>query len=362
MHFPTKTKKLGLLVGALLLVLPSVLFLLPSKSDAAALTNTYLRPYRLKAAQTAKMRLVFRTTTNAGATGVTVDMDGADSSGKWSASSGSVHAGAMTTDVATCAAELSVTGLPGSLTVTGAASHTITITGVTALSASTTYCVDFTNTDAVTNPTSTGGPSTNGEYHPTIVETGGATDSTTVAVRIIAEDSVVVTATVAPSFNFQFNNTTTDAFGNLSTGGSSTTGKTITLTTNATGGWIVWAKSANGVSKGSLTSVTTSHPITSSSSIGSAAHTLGTNTEDYGLAVTINTNVNNGTLSLDSAYNGAANGVGVLDSQNFRPIASATGTTTGDIINVLERAAINGATPAANDYTDTITFIGAGNF
>jgi hypothetical protein len=307
------------------------------------------------------MRLVFRTTSSeAGATALTVNMNGADGT-TWSASSGSVHSGVMTKDVATCATELSVTGLPGgSLTVTGGGGssdgHTIAITSMTALSASTTYCIDFTNTDAVTLAAAS-------EYHPTVTEVTGGSDLTTVALRTIAEDSIVVTATVPPSFNFQFNNTTTDGFGSLTTAGVSTTGKTITLTTNATSGWVVWAKSAQGATKGSLHSTVASKFITSGSTLGSASHTLGSSVEDYGLATTINTDASNGgTVTLDPAYDGTSTKLGVLDSQNFRPIASANGTTTGDILNVLERASITGATPAANDYTDTITFIGAGNF
>jgi len=205
----------------------------------------------------------------------------------------------------------------------------------------------------VTNPIA-------GEYHPTVTI---GSDSTTIALRIIAEDSIVVIATVPPSFNFAFNNTTADGFGNLVTAGSSTTGKTITLTTNATTGWIVWAKSAQGATKGSLHSAVASKFITSGSALGSASHTLGSNVEDYGLATTINTDAaGGGTVTVDPAYDGSSTKLGVLDSQNFRPIASADGTTTGDILNVLERASITGATPAANDYTDTITFIGAGNF
>ena len=350
MRLPTKTKRFTFGAMALVLVLPLLLVLVVShNAGAATLTNTFVRLNRLKAGQTTSFRLVFRTV-SAGATSVAIDFNGADST-TWTGSSGSVNATQTVTGTAGC--DASATALPGSLTAAGSGS-TVTISNVTALSATTTYCVDLTSSSAVTNATA-------GEYHPTV--TAGS-DSTTVALRTISEDQVVVTATVAPSFNFQFNNTTTDAFGTLSTSGSSTTGKTITLTTNANSGWIVWAKSLNGTTKGSLNSATAgNYKITSSSSLGSASHTLGSSVEDYGLAVTINTDASGGgTVSLDAAYDGTSTKLGVLDSQNFRPIATANGTTTGDIINVLERASITGATPAANDYTDTITFVGAGSF
>jgi hypothetical protein len=118
------------------------------------------------------------------------------------------------------------------------------------------------------------------------------------------------------------------------------------------------------VTKGSLNSAAAgNYKITSSSSIGSASHTLGSSVEDYGLAVTLGTDAaGGGTVAIDAAYDGTSNKIGVLDSQNFRPIATSNGTAGGDIINVLERASIKADTPAANDYTDTITFIGAGNF
>ncbi|MBX4197496.1 hypothetical protein KW801_02995 [Candidatus Saccharibacteria bacterium] len=338
------------MAAALVLMLPSLLFLLPRQTDAATLTNTYVRLNRLKAAQTTSFRLQFRTV-SAGATSLTLDFNGADAT-TWTGSSGSVNA-TQTTNTATCASETGDTALPGSLSASGSGA-VVTISSITALSATTTYCVDLTSSSAVTNATA-------GEYHPVLTV---GSDSTTVALRTIAEDQIVVTATVPPSFNFQFNNTTADAFGNLVTAGSSTSGKTITLTTNANSGWVVWAKSLNGGTKGSLKSVAAgNYFITSGSSLGSASHTLGSSVEDYGLAVTINTDASGGgTVALDAAYDGTSTKLGVLDSQNYRPVASANGTTTGDIINVLERASITGATPAANDYTDTITFIGAGNF
>lgn len=235
------------------------------------------------------------------------------------------------------------------------------------INASTLYCFNWTNSAALTTK---GTATADNSGSVTTQTTGGvASDTGSYATATISEDSIVVTATVAPTFNFAFNNTTADAFGNLSTAAvSTTTGKTITLTTNANGGWIVWAKSANGVSKGSLTSAASGGIITSASALGSVAHNITTGTEDYGLGVTVNTDASGGgTVSLDNAYDGTGTcpstcNVGVLDSQSFRTIASSNGPAAGDIINVFERASINGSTKAANDYTDIITFIGAGNF
>ena len=326
--------------------MPLLLVVVPHV-NGANLTTTYVRLNRLKAGDSTSFRVVFKAATSQ-TQNVTVDFQSA-----WTSASGAVNA-TQSVSSASCASESGATALPGSLTAAGSGT-TVTISNVTALTSGTTYCVDLTSTTAVTNPTA-------GEYSVIVAH---GSDSVTTAVRTISEDQVAITAAVAPTFNFAFNNTTTDAFGNLSTTGTSTTGKTITLTTNAYTGWIVWAKSAtsNG-GKGSLNSVTAgNYKITPSAAVGSASHTLTSSTEDYGLAVTVNTDASGGgTVALDAAYDGSSTKVGVLDAANFRPIASSNGTANGDIINVLERATIKGDTPAANDYADTLTFIGAANF
>jgi hypothetical protein len=278
-----KIKKLSIFLALTLLVLPALLAVGLPHAKGATLTTTYIRLNRMKSGTGTSFRLVFKAASSQTAQ-VAVDFNGADvGAAQWTNATpgGLVTSGAVTTSTAQCVTD-GFTALPGVTSATGAGS-VITTSGVTATTSGTTYCVDFTTATAVTTPTA----GHEGEYHPTVTQ---GTDSTTVAVRIISNDQVVVTATVPPSFNFAFNNNTTDAFGNLTTAGTSTTGKTITLNTNATSGWIVWAKSLNGASKGSLSSATASKLITSGSALGSASHGFSAGTEDYGLAVTIGTN------------------------------------------------------------------------
>jgi hypothetical protein len=359
MSFSAKTKKTALLTGVFLLVLPSLLVFMAGRSSASTLTDTYVRLNRIKSGTATSFRVVFKAASTQTAN-LTIDFNGTDSgTAQWTnATPGGLVNTSQTVSTAQCVTD-GFTVLPTSGTLSAAGSGAVvTVSSVGATTSGQTYCVDLTSSSAVTTPTA----GHEGEYHPTVAI---GTDSTTVAVRIISEDSVTVTATVPPSFNFSFNNTTADAFGNLTTAGNSTTGKTITLSTNANTGWVVWAKSTNGASKGSLKSVAAgNYVITSASSLGSASHTLGSNTEDYGLAITSLTDgTGSGTPAADGAYDSTAGTkLGVLDSQNFRPIASSDGPGSGDAISFLERASINGATPAANDYTDTITFIGAGSF
>ena len=169
-----------------------------------------------------------------------------------------------------------------------------------------------------------------------------------------------------PSFAFVLSGNT-DAFTtNLSTASVvSTSGRTVTITTNAASGWIVWVKDLNSkAGKGALQSATAgSYQIGGTSAAGAASHTLTVGAEDYGLATTINTDAaGGGVVGLDAAYDGTAAKAGTLDPTQFRPIASATGTANGDILSLVERSTIAGQTPAASDYTDTMTVIGAGVF
>lgn len=346
-----------LLIIALMLPMASFAFFATQKAAAATLTTTYIRLNRIKAGEATTFRLLFRTV-GAGATTVSVDFNGADST-TWTGSTGLVNA-TQTTATATCASETGATALPGTLSASGSGA-VLSITGVTALSATTTYCVDLTHASAVTNASA-------GEYHPTVTV---GSDSTTVALRTISNDQIVVTATVPPTFNFVLSGNTDSFTTNLSSGSIvSTTGRTVTITTNATTGWIAWVKNLNtstgAATKGALRSATAGNysiPTTNANALGSASHTLSAGTEDYGLGVTITTDAaGGGTVTLDAAYDGTSTKAGVLDPNNFRPIASANGTANGDVIDLKERATISGVTPAANDYTDTITVIGAGSF
>ncbi|HSW37427.1 MAG TPA: hypothetical protein VLG37_03610 [Candidatus Saccharimonadales bacterium] len=330
---------------AVLLALATLISVFNVSVNAASLTNTYIRLNRMKTGTGTSFRLVFRTV-GAGATSVAINFNGADST-TWTGSSGVVNT-TQTVSSASCAAETGATALPGSITAAGSGS-TVTISSVTALSATTTYCVDLTSATAVTNPTSS-------EYHPTVTV---GSDSTTVALRVIADDQVVVSATVPPTFNFVLDANTTSFTANLDTAAvRQTTGRTVTVTTNATNGWIAWAKDLNT----GLTSAAAAKTIASTTP-GTAA-TLSAGTEGYVISAEVTTDAGGGgTVSIPAAYQGTAgnnNGSG-LDT-TYRQIASSNGTANGDVITIRGKAAISGSTPAATDYTDTWTIIGAGTF
>jgi hypothetical protein len=366
MSLKRKISSLTTYISILALLAPVLAVVLSQPANAAILTNTYIRLNRMKSGTGTTFRVVFKAASSQTAQ-VAVDFNGTDvGAAQWTNATpgGLVTTGAVTTSTAQCVTD-GFTALPGVTSATGAGS-VITTSGVTATTSGSTYCVDFTTAAAVTTPTA----GHEGEYHPTITQ---GTDSTTVAVRIIANDQIVVTATVPPTFNFVLSGNT-DAFSSSLVGSSytSTAGKTVTITTNAATGWITWVKDLNGSSgastKGALKSAAASNytiPTTNANALGSASHTAaGANTEDYGLGVTITTDAGGGgTVALDPAYDGTSSKLGVLDPNNFRPVASSGGTANGDVITLTERAQISaGATPAATDYTDTLTVIGAGAF
>lgn len=340
-----KFTKLKLLSASGLLVLANVMFI-AAPANAGTLSQTYIRTNRMSAGTQTTWRLVFRTVA-AGSTTASVNFNGLDGT-TFTGSSGTVNA-TQAISSASCASETGATALPGSLSATGSGS-TVSITGITALSATTQYCADFTTATALTLATA-------GEYHPVV--TVGA-DSTTVAIRTVTNDQIVVTAVVPPLFNLALSANTDTFTSNLSQSAVGVTGatpRTVTVNTNAKNGWFAYASSSNI----GLVSASASHTIASTTP-GSGA-TLSAGTEGYIFGVTsITQGTGGGTTSAVAAYssNGTSTGSG-LDT-TIRQIASSTGTANGAQLTVKELAAISATTQPGTDYTDTITIIGAGYF
>jgi hypothetical protein len=247
-----------------------------------------------------------------------------------------------------------VTALPGTLSATGSG-QVVTITGVTDLSVGTSY--GFNIATGITNGTA-------GEKINTITSrTSGDVDidSSRVAVRVVSDDQIVITASIPPTLLFTLSGNTDTFTTDLSPSSIvSTTGKTVTIGTNANNGYIVWAKSANAA----LSSATTSESIATAGSIDAAPTTLSTGSDGYVLDVDLTTDsgTGTGTVTIDPEYNGATTSAGGTLSTSFQPIASANGTTDSDVLTLYARATISAVKAAADDYTDTLTIVGAGNF
>lgn len=248
-----------------------------------------------------------------------------------------------------------------SITVSGK-SVTFPLTTPTVLSSALLYCFNFGA--GLTNSSAGAAETVQGTVNSQIA--GAVTnDSTTYSLYIITNDQVTISnATVPPSFQFTLNGNS-DAFtGNLIPGSvvSTAVGRTIAIVTNAATGWIVWAQDLNSkAGNGALSSTTASYKIGGSTAptVNGVAHTL--TGEDYGMGVTLTANPTT-FASVSSGYDGSANQIGSLSPLVYLPIASSTSPTNGDTIQMQERARSSATTPAASDYTDTITFVGAGKF
>lgn len=242
--------------------------------------------------------------------------------------------------------------LPGSPTAAGtAATGTITITDATALTAATSYC--YVLPSAITaNPTATG--------QGAVALTAGSDAATNNEIDIISNDQVVVSATVPPSFSLALSGNTDSFTSNLSSGSVvGTSAITATVNTNAKTGWYLFGSDLNT----GLKSATQNYTI-GSTTPGSTA-TLSSGTEGYVTAEPISGLTQGsgaGTTSLATAFSSSGTGIGSGLNTVPQKLASSSGTANGAIVTIKEYAAISPTTPAASDYTDTLTLVGAGSF
>jgi hypothetical protein len=229
------------------------------------------------------------------------------------------------------------------------------------LTPATQYCFNFVATNTLTT-----GSAANSQTGFISTRTAGAVviDETNYAVAVITDDQIVVSAVVPPTFVFQLSGNT-DAFSaNLDpTQIRSTAGRTVSITTNAKGGWIGWLRDSNQ----GLFSATANYTIATAGTVNGAPSTLVTNSEGYVIDADLTTDAAGGcTVAIDAEYNGTSTSMGGTFSAQFQPFAACTGaapaTSNGDVVTLIERASIAGGTPAGSDYTDTITVVAAGNF
>lgn len=330
------------ILTAILLLAGNLAFI--PKIFAAPLTHSTVMLYNMDSSGTSEVAFAF-TTATAGATSVTLDFSG------WTGgSAGSVNTSQSISTTGCTTLTGASTALPGTITAAGSSS-TITVSSVTALSANTSYCAILTSTSAVTNP------STSGDYD--VVITAGS-DTSTVAVDVISNDQVVISATVPPTFTLALSSNTDTFTANLSPSSiTGTNGITATVDTNAKSGWFLWGSDSNT----GLKSASLGYTIPSTTPGTNATLVAGTQGYVTGLpAAGITQGSGAGTTSASTAYasSGAGNGSGLNTSENL--LASSNGTANGAVVTIKEYATISGVTPAAADYSDTITLVGAGSF
>lgn len=251
------------------------------------------------------------------------------------------------------------------------AAHTATFPS-NDLTPGTLYCFAFAETNTLT--TAAAAADSQQANIETQDSSNAAIDHTDIALANNTDDTITVTAVVPPSFILTLSGYTDTFATNLDPlSVVSTAGVTATVTTNAKGGWIAWAKD----SEQGLHSASAGYTISTVGTLSSGTFasgipdgtpsSLSAGTEGYVLDTDLTTDASGGcTLAIAAEYNGASTSAGGSVMGNYQPVASCTGvspaTANGDVITLIERAAISAATPAGSDYTDIITVVGAGNF
>jgi hypothetical protein len=276
------------------------------------------------------------TTSSAGATSASINFN--------NFSGGSVNATQTATSSGCATYFPSDTPVSGTLSASGTG-NIVSVTGITALSATTSYCFLLTSTSAVTNPSSAG-------VYSALVTVGS--DSQTAAFDVLTSgaNTYTVSATVSPTFTMSLGSNT-DALGTLSATALSTSspGVTVTASTNGASGYELYAKDANA----GLSSPSSGHTIASVST--GSNHTMNggaIGTEGYALGVSANNTPN-------YAYSSGTAGGG-LSSSAWNQIATYSSAVSNQTQTLHELANVSNTTPPGADYSDTITVIGTGEF
>ena len=228
------------------------------------------------------------------------------------------------------------------------------------------YCFNWTNTAAALQTkgsatSSNAGVVTTRTSAPATIDTGSYSTAT------IADDQIVVTATVPQVFSFALS-ANTDALGTLSTASviTSPTPRTVTVNTNAKNGWQVWAKNAyQGLCAPSVGTCTVGTPTTQIATTSTGSNrTLSAGTSDYNTGVTTSQTSGSGTIDIASyQFTGTSAGQGGgLSATAFQTLAASNGTANNAVLTVKNNVSIDAIEAAAADYTDTITIVGAGLF
>ncbi len=345
MNIVTSKRTSTVAVGVLIAALVAAPFAIQSFAHAASLQRAFVRFDRMKTSTATTGTVCAQPATVATEASVQVVFPASYTLGL---------AATFTVDTTNTAWPSGASAWPGINTATNVTSQTVTFPS-TDLTVGTLYCFNWTNSAAVQVKAAA---TANNNGTITTRDSGPATiDTASYATASITDDQIVVSATVPASFSFALSGNTDD-LGTLSTSSVSTSSpaRTATVNTNAKNGWLVWARSANT----GLFSATNSKTIAAASPAGNA--TLSAGTESYNTGVTSSVGGGSGTVTVAAPYVGTALGQGAGLDSSLRTIASSNGTNSNAVLTIKNNASIDALTPAGNDYTDTITIVGAGLF
>lgn len=330
-------------------------FVVAKNADAAQLTEAYLRLDRMKASTATGGTVCAKWATTAGT----------DAKIKVTFPTGfTVNSTASNWTVTTTNLPANGNAMPGITTGSVVSSQTVTFPISDIASNSTLYCFNFTGTSTLT--TSTAGVDKQGTIQVT-TSADAEIDAGNYATAVIADDQIVVTATVPSTFTMTLS-ANTQALGVLSTSSvTSGSGVAMGVITNAANGWISWVRSTDpdADADAMLYSVATGDSIPTTGTVDDTPSTISAGTEGYVLDADLTTDsgtAGSGTVTIDAEYNGTTTSMGGALSTIYSEFATADGPTDGDTITLVPRVTISGLTQAATDYSDTLTVVAAGNF
>lgn len=261
----------------------------------------------------------------------------------------------------------SITATPGTLTASATgggagAGGTIVVSGLNSASLNNTSLYGFTiPSGTVTNP------GTAGQYMLNVASLNSSDaeiDSTDTPVAIYGAssdaDQIDVNASVAPNFSFQLsaNSDTVPKADPTST--FTSTGVNMTVGTNSPLGYTAYVKSANAA----LTSVVSSSTPITTGTFDGTPDIMTPGTTKYGLVPSTGTACSTctGSLTYDGEFAISGNQAGSFNSTNFASFVSRTGYTNADVVSLRARVTVANTVGYANDYTDTLTIVAAGNY
>jgi hypothetical protein len=205
------------------------------------------------------------------------------------------------------------------------------------------------------------------------VDAIGLTAGTTYYARVAASRGTFTQGRLGPAANattvnptFSFNLQTTSqstppfgvSIGTMAPGGAIITSPdtvTTTISTNAGNGALVYIY---GVNAGLKSAKANNYLLVTVP----AKTDLSALTEGYGAQGSSVGQTSGGPMKLDSPYDGTSNTVGVVDVSKRQFADSSNAPVTSGTAAFLLKARAKTSTPAAGDYTDTITVLATGSF
>ena len=190
----------------------------------------------------------------------------------------------------------------------------------------------------------------------TITIAGTFTDTGTIAIVILDNDQVQLSASVDPSITFSLS-ANSSAFGPLSVGSITTSSPNITLTvgTNSLNGYTISVRDAGNTTNPGLYNSAATYLVGSSNAAYDDNDLLEIGQEGYGIQAA------SAGATIAARYDQTGNNVGGLEITATTLATYTTTMTTNHTIAVTHKAAIAAFT-SAGSYADTLTYVATGNF